>query len=92
MIVIAEHWLWPFELSKLDCIVPGFVGIGCSDARLDEESTHTRGCGRVGVIWKSSLPVNNVPIDSDRMIAVQVNISNSVTLSIVGVAIPSSHR
>ena len=60
MIVIAEHWLWPFELSKLDCIVPGFVGIGCSDARLDEESTHTRGCGGVGVIWKSSLPVNNI--------------------------------
>ena len=40
--------------------------------------------GGVGVIWKSSLPVNNVQIDSDRMIAVQVNVSNSVTLSIVG--------
>ena len=90
MIVIVEHWLWPFELSKLDRILPGFVGVGCSDARLHEESTLTRGCGGVGIIWKSSLPVNNVPINSDRIIAIQLNVSDSTTLSVVGVYLPTT--
>ena len=91
MIVIDEHWLWPFELSKLDRVVPGFVGVGCSDARLHEKSILTRGCGGVGVIWRSSLPVNKVQISSDRIVAVQLKISNSTTLSIVYRGISPNH-
>ena len=44
----------------------------------------------MGVIWNRSLPVNNVPIDSDRIIAVQLNVSSSTTLSIIGVYLPTA--
>ena len=47
-----KHWLWPFELSKLDTIVPGYKGTGISDTRLHEQSALTRGCGGVGILWK----------------------------------------
>ena len=47
IIVLAEHWMWPFELPKLDSIVPG---IGVSDLRLNEQSTLRKGCGEVGII------------------------------------------
>ena len=90
IIVIAEHWLWPYELSKLDSLVPGFSGIGCFDFRLHEGSSLTRGCGGVGIIWKSSLFMNNVPIDSDRIVAVQLTVSNSAKISIIGVYFPNT--
>ena len=37
--MLAEHWLWPFELPKLDSIVPGFQGIGVSYTRLMNNQT-----------------------------------------------------
>ena len=87
--MLAEHWLWPFELAKLDSVVPGFSGMGYSDSRLHDESSLTRGCGGVGVIWKSSLPVNFVPTNSDRIVAVQLDVSCSTILSIIGVYLPA---
>ena len=39
MAVITEHWLWPFELSKLDMIFLGFRGAGVANRRLLEDST-----------------------------------------------------
>ena len=44
----------------------------------------------MGIIWKSSLSMNNVPIDSDRIVAVQLSVSNSTTLSFVGVYFPTT--
>ena len=57
----------------------------CSETRLHEESSLTRRCGGVGIIINSLLLVNSVSIDSVRILAVQLNVSNSTTLSIVGV-------
>ena len=91
IIVLAEHWLWPFELPKLDSIVPGFQGIGISNTKLNELSNLRRGCGGVGIIWRSSIPVSNVvSTNSDRIIAVQFSISNGNCLSVVGVYLPTS--
>ena len=90
IIVLAEHWLWPFELSKLDSIVPGFQGTGVSDARLNEQSTLKKGCGGVGIIWKSCMSIDVVSTNSDRIIAVQVPISDCQCLSVIGVYLPTS--
>ena len=49
-IILTEHWLWPFELSKLDTIVPIYKGTGISDTRLHEQFVLTRGCGGVGIL------------------------------------------
>ena len=84
IIVLAEHWLWPFELSKLDSIVPGFQGVGVSDSRLNEQSSLRKGCGGVGIIWRSSMLVSNVIYtNSDRIIALQLSIPNCNCLSVV---------
>ena len=53
IIAISEHWLWPFELSELDNFHLDYMGLGQADKRLNEESTLYRGCGGVGIIWKS---------------------------------------
>ena len=91
VILISEHWLWPYELSKLDSIVPGYKGFGCADKRLSEFSEANKGCGGVAILWKASLPVSPVAtISSDRITAVQLSICHGTSLSVVGVYLPSS--
>ena len=62
IIILTGHWLWPFELSKLDTIVPGYKGTGISDTRLHDQSALTRGCGGVGILWKKSFANQQRPI------------------------------
>ena len=52
---MQEHWLWPFELGRLES---AFEGIWChavSDSRLNEVSGQTRDCGGVAILWKKEL-------------------------------------
>ena len=59
------------------------------DTRFHEQSALTRGCGGVGILWKKSLPISNVlSIDSDRIFAIQLSVSSSVSLGIVSVYLP----
>ena len=91
IIFISEHWLWPYDLSKLDNIVPGFCGMGHSDNRLNDTSNLKRGCGGVVFLWKSSLPISSISdIDSDRISAIQISVSSSETLTVIGVYLPSA--
>lgn len=60
VIILSEHWLWPFNLDQLQNIHPDFVGFGYSDKRLHENSHLSRGCGGVGIIWKYNLQVSPV--------------------------------
>ena len=55
IILIQEHWLWPYELFKLSSYLPEFTSTGKSDHRLTESSTLSRGCGGVGILWRKSL-------------------------------------
>ena len=58
IVVLSEHWLWPYELHKLNEIHPGYQGLGRADARLtDSSDIPHRGCGGVGIVWKKSLDV-----------------------------------
>ena len=34
VIVLSEHWLWPYKLQRLEDIHPDFNWVGKSDARL----------------------------------------------------------
>ena len=56
VVVVSEHWLWPYELYKLDEIHPDFRGHGQSDARLTESADGGRGFGGVVFfgtkVWK----------------------------------------
>ena len=86
IILVSEHWLWPYELHTLDTILPGYKGFGCSDKRLTESSSLNRGCGGIALLWKDTLPVTPVAgIHSGRIAAVQLPISSNMSLYIVGV-------
>ena len=54
VLVLAEHWLWPYELDKLNRISDEYVGYGSADTRLTDESSGGR-CGGVGANHLESL-------------------------------------
>lgn len=55
ILVLSEHWLWPYDLHRLNDINPEFDAIGKADSRLTEERDGGRGCGGIGMIWHKSI-------------------------------------
>ena len=41
VIILSEHWLWPFNLDQLQDIHPDYAGFGFADKRLNEKSQLT---------------------------------------------------
>ena len=73
IVIISEHWLWPFELHKMQNIHPNMTATASADKRLNPECNLTRGCGGIGIIWNSSLNTSSITgIDSDRIIAIKI--------------------
>ena len=50
VIVVDEHWLWPYETERLANIHPAFSADVKTDRRLTEESTLRQGCGGIGIM------------------------------------------
>lgn len=52
VIIVTEHWLWPYESDRLSQVNPDFDAECCCDSRLSAESTLTltSGCGGVGLL------------------------------------------
>ena len=94
IIILSEHWLWPFNINQLQDIHPDFTGFGVADKRLDEKSLLTRGCGGVGIIWRKSLPITPVSkIMSDRFCVIQLQPDNcGENIYIFGVYLPSCNH
>ena len=53
ILVLQEHWPWPFELSELESIDSNFSYSAVCDSRLSPTSTLTRGCGGCAILWKN---------------------------------------
>ena len=94
VIILSEHWLWPFQLNQLQDIHPSYAGFGFADKRLNEKSHLTKGCGGVGIIWRKSLPIIPMTkIVSDRFCAVQLQPENPAeNVYIIGVYLPSCNH
>ena len=91
ILVLQEHWLWPFELNELQSIDSNFSYIGVCDSRLSPKSTLTQGCGWCAIMWKNSIPATPTSsLKSDRICGIQISIANSDPLSILRVYMPSS--
>ena len=88
-IVISEHWLWPFELHRLNEIHPDYCGHGLADSRLTS-SSEGRGYGGVGIIWRRDLDVSVVhATTSDRLCSIRLaHQSSGSTLTAIGVYHP----
>ena len=90
VLILSEHWLWPFELHKLNDIHPCMEGHAVSDKRLTAECGLSKGCGGIGIIWKKHLhvaPILNVK--SDRICAVTIGGCNASIL-VIGVYLPTT--
>ena len=42
VIILSEHWLWPFHLDQLQDIHPDYAGFGFAEKRLNEKSQLTK--------------------------------------------------
>ncbi len=60
VIVVTEHWLWPYKLDRLSQVHPDFDAECCYDSRLTAESTLTSGCGSVGLLYRKDIKVSPV--------------------------------
>ena len=68
ILVISEHWLWPYDLHKLDENHRDFDAIGKSDGKLNLERDGGRGFGEIGILWHKGIgavPISG--INSDRI-------------------------
>ena len=93
VIVLSEHWLWPYELHKLDEFNSEYQGLGKADPRLTDTSlTCPRGCGGVGILWKKSFDVTPISdIQSDRICGIRIKRTTGDSkswISILGVYLP----
>ena len=78
IILLQEHWLWPFKLQKLSSAIDGYSAFGVSDSRLCDTSTLHRGCGGVAFLWRKSLSVTPVTLNvrSDRVCATELSLTS----------------
>ena len=77
IILIQEHWLWPYELCKLSSYLPRFKSVGKSDRRLTDLADFRRGCGGVGILWRESLNVDisRKTTQNHRIICIDIPLS-----------------
>ena len=90
IVVLQEHWLWPFELGKLQSVSDSISYHAVSDPRLSEVSELDRGCGGVAILWKKELPVVRIPCSGNgRICCAKVQLVRGTYLTIIGVYLPS---
>ncbi len=91
IVVLSEHWLWPYDLHKLNDVNEEYDAVGKSDCRLNEDREGGRGCGGIGILWHKSIsacPISG--ISSDRICGIRFSLDdgdNSV-MSVIGVYLP----
>jgi len=48
VVVLSEHWLWPFETHKFVTVLPDMTGLAISDKRLTPEFHLSTGLASFG--------------------------------------------
>ena len=72
IIVVCEHWLWPYQLHQLQLLHPEFKAFGVADKRLTETSDLNRGCGGIAILSHKSLLAIPLDVQSVRICAIQL--------------------
>ena len=91
VVVVTEHWLWPFESHRLSQVHPSFAAETKTDARLDENSSLLRGCGGVGILWRKTLdatPISCISSDQISGICLKLTSPEPAEFTILGVYLP----
>ena len=91
VIVLNEHWLWPYETHKFLNAHPNMLGLAITDKRLTPQCQLSKGCGGIGILWRKSLKVTPVSgVDSDRICAISIE-STSSPILVIGVYLPTTN-
>ena len=91
ILVLSEHWLWPYELHKLSEISENLKATGKADARLSDNVSSGRGFGGIGIMWHEGIGASPVErISSDQICAIRCSLDKSATtvLTVIGVYLP----
>ena len=91
ILCLSEHWLWPFEMHKLNEINSEYEVIGKSDGRLTEDRVGGRGCGGIGLLWHKSVAATPITdINSDRICGFRCTMDDGddSLMSVIGVYLP----
>ena len=91
ILVRSEHWLWPYEIHKLNEINPDYEAVGKSDSKLTEERDGSRGCGGIGLLWHKSVaatPISGITSDKICGIRCMMDDEENSLMSVIGVYLP----
>ena len=92
VVVLFEHWLWPYELHKVHELNSSYQGLGKADSRLSETADElSRGCGGVGILWTKSfdvIPISDIQSDRIGGIRIKKERDDEVWISTIGVNLP----
>ena len=91
VLVLSEHWLWPYDLDKLGQISGDYEAVGKADCRLTEEAEGGRGFGGVGILWHKSIGATPIGgIASDRICGIRFSVDDGdrSVMSVIGVYLP----
>ena len=91
IVVLSEHWLWPYELHRLNEIDDEYEAVGKSDCRLTEEGEGGRGCGGIGILWHRSIaatPISGIKSDCVIRIRFLMDDGDRSVVSVIGVYLP----
>ena len=91
---ISEHWLYSHDLHFLNSLHQDYNGFGCSDKSLSASSKRRVGKGGVALMWhrKFNSMISPMTIDCDRIIGIQLQLSENSTLYIIQVYLPCSNH
>ena len=91
IVVLSKHWLWPYDLHKLNDLDDEYDAVGKSDCRLTEDRDGGRGCGGIGILWHKSIAASPIPgIGSDRICGIRFSMDDgdNSAASVIGVYLP----
>ena len=91
VLVLSEHWLWPYDLDKLKQISEEYDAVGKADVRLSDKADGGRGLGGVGILWHKSIGATPIGgISSDRICGIRFSVDDGYAsvMSVIGVYLP----
>ena len=83
VLVLSEHWLWPYELARLNDISDDYQATDKADSRLTEMSNGGRGFGGIAILRHKSIgaiPVSDITSDRICVIHIQMTIDQQFQL------------
>ena len=85
ILVLSEHWLWPYDLHKLDEVNDEFEAMGQSNRRLSDVVEGGRSYDGIGLLNIAATPISGINSYMICGIKFTVDDEHRSMLSVIGV-------